>query len=221
MVSLYCLLPTSAFISLILYPSVLSSSPLYIMSNQAQPRAQLRSTCNACADAKIGCTKEKLSYARCVRREETCVYAVIRRAGRPAVKKTKVPTDKPTTTQQSASATDSGMAGSQGPPQPLQQPASVQMPTPISATSGAQELLAMAQAPDAVMIDQPSSSTSPQLSRDIFSASTPDFADFSGQAWSGNSVLQTACPATSWTARMRATLCGSWYCRVCTWCNGW
>ncbi|KAJ4341939.1 hypothetical protein N0V95_007064 [Ascochyta clinopodiicola] len=83
------------------------------------------------------------------------------------------------------------MAGSQGPPQPLQQPASVQMPTPISATSGARDGLAMAQAPDAVMMDQPSSSSSPQLSRDIFNASTPDFADFSGQAWSGNSVLQT------------------------------
>lgn len=173
--SFYRLLYTSAFISLILYPTVLLSTPLYIMSNQAQPRAQLRSTCNACADAKIGCTKEKPSCARCVRREETCVYAVIRRAGRPAVKKTKVTTDGPTTTQQFVSATDSGM----------------QMSNPISATSGAQELLTMAQAPDAVMIDQPSSSTSPQLSSDIFNTSTPDFADFSGQAWSGNSVLQT------------------------------
>ena len=42
----------------------------------------LRSSCNACTDAKIGCTKEKPCCARCERRGEECHYSPIRRLGR-------------------------------------------------------------------------------------------------------------------------------------------
>lgn len=45
--------------------------------------SRLRSSCNACTDAKIGCTKEKPTCSRCARRDEVCVYAPARRAGRP------------------------------------------------------------------------------------------------------------------------------------------
>lgn len=51
--------------------------------NQQVRTSKLRSSCNACAEAKIGCTKEKPTCARCARRNERCIYATARRAGRP------------------------------------------------------------------------------------------------------------------------------------------
>lgn len=52
-------------------------------SSRNADSSRLRSSCNACTDAKIGCTKEKPTCSRCARRDEVCVYAPARRAGRP------------------------------------------------------------------------------------------------------------------------------------------
>nr|POE70862.1 geodin cluster transcription factor [Quercus suber] len=62
-------------------------------STTAHEPQKLRSSCNACAEAKIGCTKEKPTCSRCARRDEPCVYAVIRRAGRPSLNKNKTAAD--------------------------------------------------------------------------------------------------------------------------------
>lgn len=67
--------------------------------------SKLRSSCNACTDAKIGCSKERPTCARCAKRNETCVYAPTRRAGRPALKKQKQ--------QRQASISDETAASSQ------------------------------------------------------------------------------------------------------------
>lgn len=47
-------------------------------------KTQLRSSCNACAASKIGCTKEKPACQRCLKRGEDCIYGAARRAGRPS-----------------------------------------------------------------------------------------------------------------------------------------
>lgn len=44
---------------------------------------EIRNCCNACAVAKVKCTKEKPSCRRCVRRGHACFYAVAMRQGRP------------------------------------------------------------------------------------------------------------------------------------------
>lgn len=44
--------------------------------------AQWRSSCDTCATAKIGCTKEKPACARCAKRDLPCSYSVTKRAGR-------------------------------------------------------------------------------------------------------------------------------------------
>ena len=51
--------------------------------------SKMRSSCNACTDAKIGCSKGRPTCARCARRKETCIYEPVRRAGRPALNKQK------------------------------------------------------------------------------------------------------------------------------------
>lgn len=52
------------------------------------PRSvKVRSTCNACQQAKIRCSHEKPSCRRCQKHNIDCVYSVSRRLGRPAKKK--------------------------------------------------------------------------------------------------------------------------------------
>lgn len=52
------------------------------------PRSvKVRSTCNACQQAKIRCSHEKPSCRRCQKHNIDCVYSVSRRLGRPAKKR--------------------------------------------------------------------------------------------------------------------------------------
>jgi hypothetical protein len=48
---------------------------------------KVRSTCNACQQAKIRCSHEKPSCRRCQKHKIDCIYSVSRRLGRPAKKK--------------------------------------------------------------------------------------------------------------------------------------
>lgn len=48
---------------------------------------KVRSTCNACQQAKIRCSHEKPSCRRCLKHNIDCIYSVSRRLGRPAKKK--------------------------------------------------------------------------------------------------------------------------------------
>ncbi|PWY72140.1 hypothetical protein BO94DRAFT_476006, partial [Aspergillus sclerotioniger CBS 115572] len=48
---------------------------------------KVRSTCNACQQAKIRCSHEKPSCRRCQKHNLSCVYSMSRRLGRPAKKK--------------------------------------------------------------------------------------------------------------------------------------
>ena len=48
----------------------------------AQPR-KLRNSCDACQEAKLGCSQEKPSCRRCSRYGHQCVYSPFRRIGRP------------------------------------------------------------------------------------------------------------------------------------------
>lgn len=48
---------------------------------------KVRSTCNACQQAKIRCSHEKPSCRRCQKHRIDCIYSVSRRLGRPAKKK--------------------------------------------------------------------------------------------------------------------------------------
>lgn len=45
---------------------------------------KVRSTCNACQQAKIRCSHEKPSCRRCQKHKIDCIYSVSRRLGRPA-----------------------------------------------------------------------------------------------------------------------------------------
>lgn len=55
----------------------MSTSDFALRSNE------IRNCCNACAVAKVKCTKEKPFCRRCVRRGHACIYAVAMRQGRP------------------------------------------------------------------------------------------------------------------------------------------
>lgn len=48
---------------------------------------KVRSTCNACQQAKIRCSHEKPACRRCQKHNIDCVYSISRRLGRPAKKK--------------------------------------------------------------------------------------------------------------------------------------
>ncbi|KAJ5547340.1 hypothetical protein N7494_004925 [Penicillium frequentans] len=54
---------------------------------QLPKSVKVRSTCNACQQAKIRCSHEKPSCRRCQRHKIECIYSVSRRLGRPAKKK--------------------------------------------------------------------------------------------------------------------------------------
>lgn len=60
-------------------------------SSKAKTRAlpksvKVRSTCNACQQAKIRCSHEKPTCRRCQKHKIDCVYSMSRRLGRPAKK---------------------------------------------------------------------------------------------------------------------------------------
>lgn len=64
------------------------------LTKQSKPNAgqlpksvKVRSTCNACQQAKIRCSHEKPSCRRCQKHKIDCIYSVSRRLGRPAKKK--------------------------------------------------------------------------------------------------------------------------------------
>lgn len=48
---------------------------------------KVRSTCNACQQAKIRCSHERPSCKRCQKHNIDCVYSISRRLGRPAKKR--------------------------------------------------------------------------------------------------------------------------------------
>ncbi|KAJ5354389.1 uncharacterized protein N7496_012822 [Penicillium cataractarum] len=54
---------------------------------QLPKSVKVRSTCNACQQAKIRCGHEKPSCRRCQKHKIECIYSVSRRLGRPAKKK--------------------------------------------------------------------------------------------------------------------------------------
>lgn len=54
---------------------------------QLPKSVKVRSTCNACQQAKIRCSHEKPSCRRCQKHKIDCIYSVSRRLGRPAKKK--------------------------------------------------------------------------------------------------------------------------------------
>ncbi|KAJ5091065.1 hypothetical protein NUU61_005935, partial [Penicillium alfredii] len=57
------------------------------MSTGQLPKSvKVRSTCNACQQAKIRCSHEKPSCRRCQKHKIDCIYSVSRRLGRPAKK---------------------------------------------------------------------------------------------------------------------------------------
>lgn len=56
-------------------------------AGQLPKSVKVRSTCNACQQAKIRCSHEKPSCRRCQKHKIDCVYSVSRRLGRPAKKK--------------------------------------------------------------------------------------------------------------------------------------
>lgn len=66
-------------------PSSSSSSSSTSLSTAGRP--SVRRSCNACTDAKLGCTKEKPTCARCARRGEICIYSATRRLGRRPISK--------------------------------------------------------------------------------------------------------------------------------------
>lgn len=48
---------------------------------------KVRSTCNACQQAKIRCSHEKPSCRRCQKQNMECIYSMSRRLGRPSKKR--------------------------------------------------------------------------------------------------------------------------------------
>ncbi|KAJ5641344.1 hypothetical protein N7490_005344 [Penicillium lividum] len=58
---------------------------------QLPKSVKVRSTCNACQQAKIRCSHEKPSCRRCLKHKIECIYSVSRRLGRPAKKKSSQP----------------------------------------------------------------------------------------------------------------------------------
>lgn len=58
------------------------------VQHQPLPKSvKVRSTCNACQQAKIRCSHEKPSCRRCQKHNIDCIYSMSRRLGRPAKKK--------------------------------------------------------------------------------------------------------------------------------------
>jgi len=47
------------------------------------PKPKLRTSCDGCQEAKLGCSQEKPTCRRCLRHGITCVYSPFRRIGRP------------------------------------------------------------------------------------------------------------------------------------------
>lgn len=56
-------------------------------TEQLPKSVKVRSTCNACQQAKIRCSHEKPSCRRCQKHKIDCIYSVSRRLGRPAKKR--------------------------------------------------------------------------------------------------------------------------------------
>ncbi|KAJ5233140.1 hypothetical protein N7468_006096 [Penicillium chermesinum] len=56
-------------------------------AGQLPKSVKVRSTCNACQQAKIRCSHEKPACRRCQKHQMECIYSVSRRLGRPAKKK--------------------------------------------------------------------------------------------------------------------------------------
>lgn len=54
---------------------------------QLPKSVKVRSTCNACQQAKIRCSHEKPSCRRCQKHRIDCIYSMSRRLGRPAKKR--------------------------------------------------------------------------------------------------------------------------------------
>jgi hypothetical protein len=52
--------------------------------DQLPKSVKVRSTCNACQQAKIRCSHEKPSCRRCLKHNIECIYSMSRRLGRPA-----------------------------------------------------------------------------------------------------------------------------------------
>jgi len=63
------------------------SKPTKASAGQLPKSVKVRSTCNACQQAKIRCSHEKPSCRRCQKHKIDCIYSVSRRLGRPAKKK--------------------------------------------------------------------------------------------------------------------------------------
>lgn len=61
---------------------------------QLPKSVKVRSTCNACQQAKIRCSHEKPSCRRCQKHKIDCIYSVSRRLGRPAKKKERIVIDE-------------------------------------------------------------------------------------------------------------------------------
>ncbi|PYH41038.1 Zn(II)2Cys6 transcription factor domain-containing protein [Aspergillus saccharolyticus JOP 1030-1] len=58
------------------------------VTNGTLPKSvKVRTTCNACQQAKIRCSHEKPSCLRCQKHNYSCIYSISRRLGRPAKKK--------------------------------------------------------------------------------------------------------------------------------------
>lgn len=63
-------------------PSQSTHTIRHIMA--ARPRRKtLRSSCDACGDAKVKCDREKPECGRCLFMDETCTYSMCRRMGKP------------------------------------------------------------------------------------------------------------------------------------------
>lgn len=61
--------------------------PSKTSTGQLPKSVKVRSTCNACQQAKIRCSHEKPSCRRCQKHKIECIYSISRRLGRPAKKK--------------------------------------------------------------------------------------------------------------------------------------
>ena len=63
------------------------TSPTHPQSNSDTtadpPKPKLRTSCDGCQEAKLGCSQEKPTCRRCLRHGITCVYSPFRRIGRP------------------------------------------------------------------------------------------------------------------------------------------
>ncbi|KAL4885183.1 hypothetical protein BJY04DRAFT_214522 [Aspergillus karnatakaensis] len=63
------------------------SSELDISPDKLPKSVKVRSTCNACQQAKIRCSHERPACKRCQKHNISCVYSISRRLGRPAKKR--------------------------------------------------------------------------------------------------------------------------------------